>query len=84
MINKNFQFNNYNLYIILTFSLWLITILLYFFFSEYIKAGSLNNGVKFGSDTKFYFRQANLIINGDVNIFDYKSKLGYILFLIPF
>ncbi len=84
MFNKSFQFNNYNLYLFLIFSFWITTILLYFFFSEYIKAGSLNNGVKFGSDTKFYFRQANLIINGEVNILDYKSKLGYILFLIPF
>jgi len=84
MLNQNLKFNNYNLYLLAIFFFWIATLLLYFFFSEHVKAGSLENGVKFGADTKFYLRQANKILNGEVSVMDYKSKFGYILFLIPF
>ena len=84
MFNRNIKFYNYNLYILSIYFFWIVILSLYFFFSEYIKAGGLENGVKFGADTKFYLRQANKIIIGDASIFDYKSKFGYILFLLPF
>ena len=79
MLHNKLKLNNYNLYIFLIYILWIVSIISYF-----LLAGSLNNGVKFGSDTKFYLRQVNEILNGEASILDYKSKLGYIFFLIPF
>lgn len=79
----NLEFKNYNLYLLLIYSFWIISLLLYFFLSDYVKAGSLVNGVKFGTDTVYYLDQANKIIEGDY-IFDNKSKIGYLLFLFPF
>ena len=84
MLNKNLKFNNYNLYLITVYILWIISIISYFFLNDFIKAGSLEDGVKFGADSKFYIRKATEIINGEALILDYKSKFGYILFLIPF
>ena len=84
MFHNKFKLNNYNLHIFLIYVLWLVFIISYFFLDDFIKAGSLNNGVKFGSDTKFYLRQVNEILYGEASILDYKSKLGYICFLIPF
>ena len=60
------------------------SILLYFFLDDYVKAGSLENGVLFGTDSKFYIREATEILNGEASILDFKSKFGYILFLTPF
>ncbi|MDA9200053.1 hypothetical protein N9O47_02955 [Candidatus Pelagibacter sp.] len=84
MLNKNLIFNNYNLYLATVFIFWIISIILYFFLNDYVKAGSLENGVKFGADSKFYIRQATMVLNGEASILDYKSKFGYILFLTPF
>ena len=75
---------NHNLYLSLIYILWLLSILSYFFLDDYLKAGSLHNGVKFGNDSKFYFGQAAGILSREASILDYKSKFGYILFLIPF
>ena len=75
---------NHNLYLSLIYILWILSILSYFFLDDYLKAGSLNNGVKFGNDSKFYLGQAAEILSGEASILDYKSKFGYILFLIPF
>ena len=84
MLNKKAIFNNYNLQLFIIFILWIISILLYFFLNDYVKAGSLEGGVKFGADSKFYIRQATMILNSEASVLDYKSKFGYILFLIPF
>ena len=84
MSNKNFIFNNYNLYLIAIFILWITTIILYLFFDDYVKAGSLENGVKIGRDSILYIRIVTEIINGEASILDWKSKIGYILFLTPF
>ena len=84
MLNKKVIFNNYNLQLFIIFILWIISILLYFFLNDYVKAGSLEGGVKFGADSKFYIRQATMILNSEASVLDYKSKFGYILFLIPF
>ncbi len=78
------KLKNYNLYILLIYFFWIISIISYFFIDDYIKAGSLDNGVKLGADSAFYLKQANLILIGEASILDYKSKFGYILFLIPF
>ncbi len=79
----NLEFKNYNLYLLLIYSFWIISLLLYFFLSDYVKAGALINGVKFGADSAYYLEQTNNIIKGDY-IFDNKSKIGYLLFLFPF
>ena len=84
MFSSEIKFKNFNLYLSLIYLSWITILLLYFFFSEYIKFGDLENGVKFGADTKFYLREANKIISGEATVLDYKSKFGYILFLIPF
>ena len=84
MFSSNFKFKNYKLYLIFIFFFWIINLLLYFFFSDLIKSGALENGVKFGNDTQFYLREANRILNGEASIMDYKSKFGYILFLAFF
>tara|TARA_X000000950_G_scaffold105315_1_gene132690 strand:+ start:285 stop:1484 length:1200 start_codon:yes stop_codon:yes gene_type:complete len=82
--NKNLIFNNYNLYLITVFIFWITSILLYFFLDDYVKAGSLENGVKIATDSKLYIRVVTEIINGEASILDWKSKIGYFLFLTPF
>ncbi len=37
-----------------------------------------------GNDSEFYLRETRNILNGDTSILQYKSKFGYLLFLIPF
>jgi len=75
---------NYKTYLFLIYLCWVSSLLLYFFFSEYVKSGALENGVKLGNDSKFYLRETINIINNDVSIFQHKSKFGYLLFLLPF
>ena len=65
MFSSEIKFKNFNLYLSLIYLSWITILLLYFFFSEYIKFGDLENGVKFGADTKFYLREANKIISGE-------------------
>ena len=84
MLNQNLKFNNYNLYIITLYILWIIAIISYFFFDDYVKAGSLEEGVKLGNDSYFYLKEVANIIDGKTSIIDYKSKFGYLLFLLPF
>ncbi len=84
MTNNKIKFNNYNLYIFIIYIMWVISIISYFFIGDYVKAGSLDNGVKYGADSEFYLKQAKLILSGEASLMDYKSKFGYILFLIPF
>ena len=78
------KFKNYNSYIILLYTFWLASIFFFFLFSDFIKAGSLENGVKLGNDSYFYLREAKNVIDGNASIIDYKSKFGYIFFLLPF
>ena len=78
------KFENYKIYIFVIYTLWLISIFLFFQFSELIKAGGLEDGVKLGNDSIFYLREAQYVIDGTASIMDYKSKFGYIAFLIPF
>ena len=78
-LNKDF-----NLYLILIYIFWIISIFSYFFLDSYINAGSLENGVKLGNDSYFYLRESKNILNGESSFLDYKSKFGYLLFLIPF
>ncbi len=84
MFHNKFRLNNYNLYIFLIYFFWIISIILYFFLDDYIKAGSLDNGVKYGADSAFYLKQAKLFLSGEASLMEYKSKFGYILFLVPF
>ena len=78
------KFKNYNSYIIVIYTFWLVSIFFFFLFSDFIKAGSLENGVKLGNDSYFYLREAKNVIDGNASIVDYKSKFGYIFFLLPF
>ena len=82
-IKKN-DYKNYKYHFVLIYFFWLISLILYFFFSEFVKAGTLDNGFKLGNDSDFYLDGAADIINGNISILKYKSKVGYILFLIPF
>ena len=82
-INK-IKLDNYNLYIFLIYTLWIISIISYFFLDDFVKAVNLEDGVKLGNDSYFYLRESKNILNGEASILDYKSKFGYILFLIPF
>ncbi len=84
IFNQKSKYEDYKLYIFIIYTLWLISIFLFFSFSEFIKAGSLESGVKLGNDSYFYLREAENIIEGQASIMDYKSKFGYIIFLIPF
>ena len=84
IFSKNLKFNNYNFYLGVIFIIWFSSIFFYFFFNDFIKAGGLENGVKFGNDTNFYLDEASKILIGKASAFDYESKFGYILFLIPF
>ena len=87
MINsfiKKIDYKNYKYHFVLIYFFWLISLILYFFFSEFVKAGTLDNGFKLGNDSDFYLDGAVDIINGNISILKYKSKVGYILFLVPF
>jgi len=84
MIHKKLGLDNYDFYLILIYFFWVLSIISYFFLNEFIKAGDLVDGVKLGNDSKFYLREAQNIINGESSILDYKSKFGYLLFLLPF
>ena len=75
---------NYKTYLLVIYLCWLSSLLMYFFFSEYVKAGALESGVKLGNDSKFYLRETINILNGDISILKHKSKFGYLLFLLPF
>ncbi len=81
---KNIKHKNYKLYLLVIFFVWIFSLLIYFFFSELIRGGALENGVKLGNDSFFYLGEAQKIINGDISILENKSKAGYLLFLIPF
>lgn len=78
------MFKNYNSYIIVIYTFWLVSIFFFFLFSDFIKAGNLENGVKLGNDSYFYLMEAKNVIDGNASIMDYKSKFGYIFFLLPF
>ena len=45
------KFNNYYFYISLIYFSWIISIFLYFIFDDYVKAGTLVDGVKLGTDS---------------------------------
>ena len=75
---------NHNLSLFVIYLLWLISLTVYFFFSEFIKAGALVDGVNYGSDSEFYLRESRNITNGDIPILKYKGYFGYLLFLAPF
>jgi hypothetical protein len=75
---------NYKSYLLVIYLFWLGSLLMYFFFSEYVKAGALEGGVKLGNDSTFYLRETTNILNGDISFLQHKSKFGYLLFLLPF
>ena len=78
------KYKNFKLYLLLIYSLWFSSLIIYFFFNELVESGSFENGVKLGNDSVFYLREARNIINGDISIFEHKTKFGYLIFLIPF
>lgn len=84
MLKSNFYYKNYNAHLYFIYFVWIVFILSYFFLSEFVKAGGLENGVKYGTDTHFYLNEVNKILSGKASILDFKSKFGFILFLIPF
>ena len=84
MTHKKLGLDNYDFYLILIYFFWVLSIISYFFLNEFVKAGNLINGVKLGNDSVFYLREAQNILNGEASIFKYKSKFGYLLFLLPF
>ena len=84
MPNNKIKLDNHNLYIFLIYIFWIISIISYFFIDDYIKAGSLDNGVMYGADSAWYIKEANLIISGETSVFEHKYNFGFILFLIPF
>ena len=51
---------------------------------EYIKAGKLIEGVYYGTDSYTYINWTNDFLSGKDSILRWKSKFGYILFLVPF
>lgn len=81
---KSTKYDNNKYYLSAIYFCWLASLLMYFLFGEYIKAGALENGVKLGNDSEFYLRETRNILSGDISILQYKSKFGYLLFLIPF
>tara|TARA_B110000483_G_scaffold186175_1_gene220343 strand:+ start:1938 stop:3146 length:1209 start_codon:yes stop_codon:yes gene_type:complete len=81
---KDAKYKNYKLYLLFIYFLWLTSLLTYFYLSEFVKAGGLENGVKLGNDSLLYLREARSILNGDSSVLELKSKFGFIIFLIPF
>ena len=84
IISKNIKNKNYRLYLLIIYFFWISSLIIYLFFSELIKGGALENGVKLGNDSIFYLGEAKKIINQEISILEHKSKFGYLLFLIPF
>ena len=81
---KDAKYKNYKLYLLFIYFLWLTSLFTYFYLSEFVKAGGLENGVKLGNDSLLYLREARSILNGDSSVLELKSKFGFIIFLIPF
>ena len=70
---KDLKFNEYKLYLTLVYSVWIISIIIFFFLS----------GVKYGGDTLTYLERAQDILKGDFSSIGYKSGFGLILLLSP-
>ena len=84
MIDHKIKLNNYNLYLSLIYILWIISMISYPLIDEYIKAGKLIEGVYYGTDSYTYINWTNDFLSGKDSILRWKSKFGYILFLVPF
>ena len=84
MINYKFKLNNYNIYLSLIYIAWIISMIAYPLIDEYIKAGKLIEGVYYGTDSYTYINWTNDFLSGKDSILRWKSKFGYILFLVPF
>ena len=74
MLKSNFYYKNYNAHLYFIYFVWIVFSLSYFFLSEFVKAGGLENGVKYGTDTHFYLNEVNKILSGKASILDFKSK----------
>ena len=81
---KDTKYNNYKVYLLITYFLWLVSLFAYVYFSEFVKAGGLENGVKLGKDSTWYINESIKIINGKSSILEHKTHFGYLIFLIPF
>ena len=84
MPSYKIKLDNYNLYLSLIYILWIISLISYPFIDHYIKAGNLIDGVYMGTDSYSYIIWSNNILDGTDPILKWKSKFGYLLFLIPF
>jgi hypothetical protein len=84
MENHKIKLNNYNLYLTLIYFLWFISMITYPLVDEYIKAGQLIDGVYYGTDSYRYLNHVNAIFNGEYSALRWKSKFGYLIFLMPF
>ena len=74
IFSRNLKFNNYKLYLSSIFIIWFSFIFFYFFFNDFIKAGGLENGVKYGNDTHFYLKEASKILFGKASQVPASSK----------
>ena len=84
LIFKSLKNINQRQYLLLIYFVWLTSLLIFYFFSQFINAGALEGGVKLGNDSRFYLSESKNILNGLSSLLDYKSKFGYLLFLMPF
>ena len=84
MIDYKLKLNNYNIYLSLIYIAWIISMIAYPLMDEYIKAGKLIEGVYYGTDSYTYINWTNDFLSGKDSILRWKSKFGYILFLVPF
>ena len=79
---SHFSIKSINLFLFILIILWLFFLCSYLFLSEFINAGSLTSGYKFGGDSPFFIGAAKEITNGlfptDIEAPGY---LGYIIFL---
>jgi hypothetical protein len=71
---KELKFNNYKSYLSFIYFFWIVLIISYFFLS----------GIKYGGDTPAYLGSAQDILSGDFSSIGYETRLGLILFLLPF
>jgi len=71
---KESKFNNYKSYLSFIYFFWIVLIISYFFLS----------GIKYGGDSPSYLGSAQDILSGDFSSIGYETRLGLILFLLPF
>lgn len=79
---KYFVYNKELITLILIFLSWSIFVFSYIFLDDFVNAGELSRGFKFGGDSQFYIDETKNLIEG--NSVKLKSRITFYYTLMPF